>query len=101
MKAEHIVLTPHAPAPVGPYSQAVQIGNELYCSGQIPLDPQSGELVGGDITAQTERVLQNLGAVLCAAGCHFGRRRQDDGLSGRHERFRRDERGLRPLLWRD
>jgi 2-iminobutanoate/2-iminopropanoate deaminase len=71
MKAEHIVLTPHAPAPVGPYSQAVQIGSELYCSGQIPLDPQTGEIVEGDIAAQTERVLQNLRAVLCAAGCHL------------------------------
>jgi 2-iminobutanoate/2-iminopropanoate deaminase len=71
MKAEHIVLTPHAPAAIGPYSQAVQIGNELYCSGQIPIDPETGELVQGDISAQTERVLQNLGAVLCAAGCHF------------------------------
>jgi 2-iminobutanoate/2-iminopropanoate deaminase len=71
MKAEHIILTPHAPAAIGPYSQAVQIGNEVYCSGQIPLDPQSGEMVEGDISVQTERVLQNLGAVLCAAGCHF------------------------------
>lgn len=71
MKAEHIVLTPHAPAAIGPYSQAVQIGSELYCSGQIPLDPQTGEMVAGDISVQTERVLQNLGAVLCAAGCHF------------------------------
>ena len=71
MKAEHIILTPHAPAPVGPYSQAVQIGSELYCSGQIPLDPQNGDIVEGDVEAQTERVLENLGAVLCAAGCHF------------------------------
>lgn len=70
MKVEHIVLTPHAPAAIGPYSQAVQIGHELYCSGQIPLDPETGELVEGDIAAQTERVLENLGAVLCAAGCH-------------------------------
>lgn len=71
MKAEHIVLTPHAPAAIGPYSQAVQIGHELYCSGQIPLDPESGELIEGDVAAQTQRVLENLGAVLCAAGCHF------------------------------
>lgn len=71
MKAEHIILTPHAPAPIGPYSQAVQIGHELYCSGQIPLDPESGEIIEGDVSAQADRVLQNLGAVLCAAGCHF------------------------------
>lgn len=71
MKAEHIVLTPHAPAPVGPYSQAVQVGRALFCSGQIPLDPESGEMIEGDVAAQTERVLENLGAVLCAGGCHF------------------------------
>lgn len=70
MKPEH-VLTPHAPEPIGPYSQAVQCGTELYCSGQIPLDPQSGEIVAGDITAQTERAIENLGAVLCAAGYHY------------------------------
>jgi len=65
------ILTPHAPAPIGPYSQAIQIGAELYCSGQIALDPQTGQLVEGDISAQAERVLENLGAVLCAAGCHY------------------------------
>lgn len=69
MKHEHI-LTEHAPTPIGPYSQAVQCGNELYCSGQIPLDPQTGNLIEGDVTAQAERVLENLGAVLCAAGYH-------------------------------
>ncbi len=70
MKHEH-VHTHHAPKPIGPYSQAVQCGGELYCSGQIPLDPQTGELVDGDIGAQTERVIENLGAVLCAAGCNY------------------------------
>jgi 2-iminobutanoate/2-iminopropanoate deaminase len=70
MKPEQI-LTEHAPAPIGPYSQAIQIGNELYCSGQIPLDPKTGHLVDGDAGAQTERVLENLGAVLCAAGYHY------------------------------
>ena len=67
MKLEHVV-THHAPAPIGPYSQAVVCGNELYCSGQIPLDPQTGELVDGDVGAQTERVLENLCSILCAAG---------------------------------
>lgn len=71
MKAEH-VLTPHAPQPIGSYSQAVQCGNELYCSGQIALDPQTGELVDGDVAAQTQRAIENLGAVLCAAGYDFG-----------------------------
>jgi 2-iminobutanoate/2-iminopropanoate deaminase len=70
MKPEQI-LTEHAPAPIGPYSQAIQIGNELFCSGQIPLDPKTGQLVDGDAGAQTERVLENLGAVLCAAGYHY------------------------------
>lgn len=70
MKHEH-VHTHHAPKPIGPYSQAVQCGSELYCSGQIPLDPQTGELVDGDVGAQTERVIENLGAVLCAAGCSY------------------------------
>ncbi len=58
------VSTSHAPRPIGPYSQGVISGGFLFCSGQIALDPQSGELVGGDVTAQTERVLQNLVAVL-------------------------------------
>jgi 2-iminobutanoate/2-iminopropanoate deaminase len=65
------IATPHAPEPIGPYSQAIQCGSELYCSGQIPLDPQSGEMIDGDIAAQAERVIENLGAVLCAAGCHY------------------------------
>jgi 2-iminobutanoate/2-iminopropanoate deaminase len=67
MKPEQI-FTQHAPAPIGPYSQAIQAGNELYCSGQIPLDPVTGELVGDDAAAQAERVIENIGAVLCAAG---------------------------------
>lgn len=70
MKPEPIA-TPHAPQPIGPYSQAIQCGAELYCSGQIPLDPQTGEMIDGDIGAQAERVIENLGAVLCAAGCHY------------------------------
>ncbi|HEY1868892.1 MAG TPA: RidA family protein [Candidatus Cybelea sp.] len=70
MKHEH-VLTPHAPHPIGPYSQAVQCGTELYCSGQIPLDPTTGKLVDGDVASQTERAIENLGAVLCAAGYEY------------------------------
>ncbi|HEY2475731.1 MAG TPA: RidA family protein [Candidatus Cybelea sp.] len=70
MKPEQI-LTQHAPEPIGPYSQAIQCGAELYCSGQIPLDPQTGEMVDGDIAAQAERVIENIGAVLCAAGCQY------------------------------
>ena len=67
------VLTPAAPAPVGPYSQAVVAGGFVFASGQIPLDPATGKLVSGEIEAQTERVLDNLRAVLEAAGSSFDR----------------------------
>ena len=68
--APQAVNTPAAPAPVGPYNQAVQAGGLLFCSGQIALDPVSGELVGaGDVEAETRQVLANLQAVLRAAGC--------------------------------
>jgi 2-iminobutanoate/2-iminopropanoate deaminase len=63
------ISTPDAPAAIGPYSQAVVHGDQVYCSGQIPLDPASGALVGGDdVAAQTRQVLANLDAVLRAAG---------------------------------
>jgi 2-iminobutanoate/2-iminopropanoate deaminase len=62
------VQTDDAPAAVGPYSQAVKAGSLLFCSGQIPLDPDTGALVEGDITAAAEQALENLGAVLAAAG---------------------------------
>jgi len=70
MKLE-IITTDKAPAAIGPYSQAVKSGQMLYCSGQIPLDPATGEMVAGDITAQTERVMKNITAVLSAAGAGF------------------------------
>lgn len=64
------VTTSAAPAPVGPYNQAVKAGGVLYCSGQIALDPVSGAMVGGgDVEAETHQVLANLQAVLQAAGC--------------------------------
>jgi len=69
-----IIATTAAPAAIGPYSQAVLVrgGRTLYISGQIPLDPKSGALVGeGDVAAQTERVLDNLAGVLAAAGMGF------------------------------
>ncbi len=62
------IHTEHAPAAVGPYSQAIRTGNMVFTAGQIALDPATGKLVADDITAQTERVLQNLQAVLEAAG---------------------------------
>ena len=58
----------HAPAAIGPYSQAVRAGSTVYLSGQIPLDPQSGEVIEGDFTALTNRVFDNLAAVVEAAG---------------------------------
>ncbi|MGC1549745.1 MAG: RidA family protein [Rhodanobacter sp.] len=63
-----IIATEQAPAAIGPYSQAVRAGNTVYFSGQIPLDPASGVLVEGDISAQTRRVFDNLSAVAHAAG---------------------------------
>jgi 2-iminobutanoate/2-iminopropanoate deaminase len=63
-----IIHTDNAPAPIGPYSQAVQVGNLLFCSGQIPLDPVTEDIVGDDVKAQTRQVLENLKAVLEAAG---------------------------------
>jgi 2-iminobutanoate/2-iminopropanoate deaminase len=67
-KTSDIVATTDAPAAIGPYSQAVKAGEFLFCSGQIPLDPATGKLVEGDVTAQTERVFANIKAVLAAAG---------------------------------
>jgi 2-iminobutanoate/2-iminopropanoate deaminase len=67
------VATPRAPAAIGPYSQAIVAGGFVHCSGQIALDPESGALVAGDVSVQTERVLENLKAVLAAAGSDFAR----------------------------
>ncbi|MEY5025413.1 MAG: hypothetical protein RLZZ244_941 [Verrucomicrobiota bacterium] len=65
------INTSEAPAAVGPYSQAVAFGNLLFCAGQIPLDPVSGEIVQGGVAEQTVRVLENLGAVLKANGMNY------------------------------
>ena len=67
------IRTPGAPAPVGPYSQAVVHGGLLYASGQIPIDPATNALIEGDIEAQTEQVFANLRAVLEAAGTSLDR----------------------------
>ena len=66
--AKKIILTPNAAQPIGPYNQAVVTGNLVYTSGQIPIDPATGQLVTGDVKAQTAAVLQNLKAILEAAG---------------------------------
>ncbi len=65
---KHAITTNAAPAAIGPYSQAVKSGELLFFSGQIPIDPASGELVTGSITAQAEQVLDNISALLAAAG---------------------------------
>ena len=67
------VATEKAPKAIGPYSQAVRMGNLLFCSGQIPLDPATGQLVSGDIAAQTRQIFANLGAILAEAGASFDR----------------------------
>ena len=61
-----------APKAIGPYSQAIKAGNVIYTSGQVSLDPKTGQLVPGDFAAQARRVFENLGAVLAAAGASFG-----------------------------
>ena len=68
-----VISTPDAPAALGPYSQALRANGVIYCSGQVPLDPATGQLVDGGIEAQTRRVLANLRAVLRAAGSDFDR----------------------------
>lgn len=67
------IRTDSAPAPVGPYSQAIRAGEFVFVSGQIPLDPQSGEIVGGEIEDEAKQVLANLAAVLEAAGSGMDR----------------------------
>ena len=72
MKKE--ILTKEAPAPIGPYSQAIDAGSFVFCSGQIPLDPHSGEIIGmGDVEAQTRQVMQNVSAVVKEAGADFSK----------------------------
>ncbi len=66
-----IIFTPDAPAPIGPYSQAVLSGNTLYTSGQIAIDPKTDRLVMGDIQLETRQVMENMKAVLQAAGMDF------------------------------
>ncbi|MFO1469299.1 MAG: RidA family protein [Steroidobacteraceae bacterium] len=69
--SKQVISTPNAPAAIGTYSQAVRAGNTLWVSGQIPLDPATKELVGGDMDAQVRRVFDNLKAIVTAAGASF------------------------------
>ena len=66
-----IISTKNAPAAIGPYSQAVKVGNLLFTSGQIAINPENGEVVAGGIAEQTEQIMKNLGAVLKEAGLGF------------------------------
>ena len=68
-----IVETKDAPAPIGPYSQAIRAGGMIFLSGQIPIDPATGGLVEGDVSTQTTQVLKNIAAVLAAAGSSVSR----------------------------
>src|SRR5690242_20580956 len=70
-RMKKIISTSEAPAAVGPYSQAVRVGDTVYCAGQIPLDPKTGEIVSGGIEVQTRRVLENITAVLKAERLTF------------------------------
>ena len=70
---KQIIFTPEAPAPIGPYSQAVKVGNTLYVSGQIALDAESGEIMNANITEETHQVMKNLDAILSAGGMNFER----------------------------
>lgn len=65
------INTPHAPAPIGPYSQAMQVGNMCFLSGQIAIDPVAGKMVLDNIEAETRQVMKNIGAVLAQAGMDF------------------------------
>ena len=66
-----IISTTDAPGAIGPYSQAVRVGSTIYCAGQIPLDPKSGQIVSPDISEQTRRVMENIKAILRAEGLTF------------------------------
>ena len=70
---KQIISTPNAPKAIGPYEQAIRVGEFVYASGQIPLDPKTGNVVDGDIHIQTRRVMENLKAVLGAAGSSLER----------------------------
>lgn len=72
MASKQIIKPAKSPAAVGPYNHAVRIGDLLFCAGQIPIDPKDGNLIAGDIKAQTQRVLENVKAILDDQGLTFG-----------------------------
>lgn len=68
---KNVITTSKAPAAIGPYSQAIEVNGTLYISGQIPIVPETGKIIEGDITAQVEQVMKNIGAILEEAGYQF------------------------------
>ena len=68
---KEIIITPKAPAAIGPYSQAVKVDNFIFLSGQIAINPETGDVVPGDIKAQVRQIFENIKAVLAASGCHL------------------------------
>jgi 2-iminobutanoate/2-iminopropanoate deaminase len=66
-----VISTVNAPAAIGPYSQAIEVGNLVFISGQIPIVPETGKILEGDIRVQTEQVMKNIGAILSAAGLDY------------------------------
>lgn len=71
MASRERVYSDLAPAPIGPYNQAIRAGKFLFCSGQVAIDPGAGKLINGDVAAETRQAMKNLGAVLAAAGASF------------------------------
>ena len=89
------ISTDKAPAAIGPYSQGIVLGNIFFASGQIPIDPATGEIHGTTIEEQAEQVMKNIGELLKAAGTDY----QDLLLPGRHGRFRSVQSGLCKVLY--
>jgi len=93
------ISTDKAPAAIGPYSQGIVLGNIFFASGQIPIDPATGEIHGTTIEEQAEQVMKNIGELLKAAGTDYTRVGQDLLLPGRHGRFRSVQSGLCKVLY--
>lgn len=93
-----VISTDKAPGAIGPYSQAIVANDTLYTSGQIPIIPETGELVDGDIKAQAEQVCKNLGCDPERGSRKLRQCHQDHLLPGRYERFRSFQRSLRKIF---
>ncbi|MGC4086087.1 MAG: Rid family hydrolase [Vicinamibacterales bacterium] len=96
--SKQAVASPNAPTAIGPYSAALRVGQLVFVSGQVPINPGTGAMVDGDIGAMTRQVFQNISALLAAAGMSLARRGPHHGVPGRHERLRGRERRLPDLL---